>query len=418
MIFWILLKTLFLKGDVGKKIRFNLFNQHCFEYTNSSKFDRFLFLRELKSLLKSFLLMSSSKKTFPVGVGLYVLSNLFEEDKLKFITSSFENIDFVINKKEAHIYANLKCKILCLFFILVTFPYFFFKTFLSQKNRINNALLIRHVYLSLVLSSYIARNCKKIYFFHPHEPESNLIIKMLETMGIDVTVIPNTNPLFMYNKNIVGNKILLTLGYQVEELLFFNPNFQGSIFLEEDFHLAKYHNNFKPTNNSKICYYSHGSWLRLENNQHIPPFNEVKMELELLEYLKNNNLFKDINLTICLHPKEKENIVLEKAKKYYEDIFGHNIKFYLKNSYESFQEFHIGFGGLSSILFERIHCGYKSIIYENGIDNFPIENSLFNQFVISDLENLSQKINADLATNYENYFQNLKRYTYLHHSNA
>ena len=152
---------------------------YCFEYTNSSKFDRLLFLRELKSLLKSFFLISSRKKTFPVGVGLYVLSSSFVEDKVNFISSSFENIDFILNKKEAYSYANLKWKILCLFFILVTFPYFFFKTFLSQKNRINNALLIRHVYLSLVLSSYIARNCKKIYFFHPHEPESNLIIMML-----------------------------------------------------------------------------------------------------------------------------------------------------------------------------------------------------------------------------------------------
>ena len=35
------------------------------------------------------------------------------------------------------------------------------------------------------------------------------MIKMLETIGIDVIVIPNTNPLFMYNKNIIGNKILL-----------------------------------------------------------------------------------------------------------------------------------------------------------------------------------------------------------------
>ena len=129
MIFWILLKILFLKGDVGKKIRFNLFNQHCFEYTNSSKFDRLLFLRELKSLLKSFYLVSSRKKTFPVGVGLYVLSNSFVEDKVNFISSSFENIDFVLNKKEAYLYANLKWKILCLFFILVSFPYFFLKLF-------------------------------------------------------------------------------------------------------------------------------------------------------------------------------------------------------------------------------------------------------------------------------------------------
>ena len=418
MIFWILLRNLFLKGDVGKKIRFNLFNQHCFEYTNSSKYDRFLFLREIKSLFKSFFISKESKKIYPIGVGLYVLSNLFTKDKVEFISSSFENIDFVVNKKDIYSYSRLKFKILISIIILLTFPYFFSRTFFIQKDRINHTLFIRHLYLSLVLCSFLKANCKKIYFFHPHEPESNLIINMLETMDIEVIVVPNTNPLFMYNKNIVGNNILLTLGYQVEELLFFNPTYQGSIHLKEDFQLAEYHNNFSSKSNKKICYYSHGSWLRLENNQHIPPFNEVEMELELLEYLKNCELFKDIVLTICLHPKEKEKSVLEKAKKYYEEIFGNKINFYNKESYESFKEFHIGFGGLSSILFERIHCGYKSIIYENGTDDFPIKNSLFNQFVISDLEHLTQKINADFAANDYDYFQNLKRYTYLQHTNT
>ena len=117
---------------------------------------------------------------------------------------------------------------------------------------------------------------------------------MLETMNIEVIVIPNTNPLFMYNKNIIGNKILLTLGYQVEELLFFNPTYQGSILLKEDFQLVEYHNNFSSKSNNKICYYSHASWLRIENDQHIPSFNEVKIELELLEYLKNCKVYLKI----------------------------------------------------------------------------------------------------------------------------
>ena len=413
MIFWILLKTLFIKGDVGEKIRFNLFNQHCFEYTNSSKYDRFLFLREFKSLIKSFFQMSSRGKKIPVGVGLYVLSDSFEEEKVNFISSSFENIDFVLNKREVYSYSRFKFKILISILILLTFPYFFFRTFFIQKNRINHTLFIRHLYLSLVLCSFLKRNCKKIYFFHPHEPESNLMIKMLETIGIDVIVIPNTNPLFMYNKNIIGNKILLTLGYQVEELLFFYPNYQGTILFQEDIQLAEYHNNFISESNMKICYYSHASWLRVENDQHIPSFNEVKIELELLEYLNNNDLFKDIDLTICLHPKEKENSILERAKKYYKGIFGNNIYFFQKSSYESFNEYNLGIGAFSSILFERIYCGHKTLIFNQNIKEFPLENSDFHKFIINDIQKFKSKFNQAIVEETKGFYDGLEKYTFL-----
>ena len=36
--------------------------------------------------------------------------------------------------------------------------------------------------------------------------------------GINIIKIPNSNPLFMYNKNILANEIILTLQYQREEL--------------------------------------------------------------------------------------------------------------------------------------------------------------------------------------------------------
>ena len=414
MIFWILLKTLLLKGDVGKKIRFNLFNQHCFEYTNSSKYDRFLFLRELKLLFKSFFISKEGKKIHPIGVGLYVLSNLNIKGKVEFISSSFENIDFIVNKRDIYLYSTLKFKILISFIILLTFPYFFSRTFFIQKNRINHTLFIRHVYISLVLCSFLKANCKKIYFFYPHEPESNLIINMLETMNIDIIVIPNTNPLFMYNKNIIGNKILLTLGYQVEELLFFNPTYEGSILLKEDFQLKEYHNNFSSKSNNKICYYSHASWLRIENDQHIPSFNEVKIELELLEYLNSKGLFKDVELTICLHPKEKESSVIEKAQKYYKGIFGNDINFFQNSSYESFKEYDLGFGAFSSILFERIHCGYKTLIFNQHIKEFPLENSSFNKFIVNDIEKFKSKLNQAIIEETKVFFNGLIKYTFLH----
>ena len=80
----------------------------------------------------------------------------------------------------------------------------------------------------------------------------------------------------------------------------------------------------------KICYYSHAlTDLRVENDQHIPSFNEVKNRVGIIEgVLNNNDLFKDIDLTI-VYPKEKENSILEKAK-ILQGIFGNNIYIFQK----------------------------------------------------------------------------------------
>ena len=79
-------------------------------------------------------------------------------------------------------------------------------------------------------------------------------------------------------------------------------------------------------------------------------------------------------------PKGKESSVIEKAQKYYKGIFGNDINFFkilltnpLKNMILDLS--------FSSILFERIHC-YKTLIFNQHIKEFPLENSSFNKFIV------------------------------------
>ena len=89
---------------------------------------------------------------------------------------------------------------------------------------------------------------------------------------------------------------------------------------------------------------------------------------------------------------------------YYKDIFGSSVKFFEKSSYDSFSKFNLGFGCFSSILFERIHCGHKTIIFNNKVDEFPLKNSKFNFFVIKDLKDLKEKIEYSLGLDCKTFF--------------
>ena len=256
-------------------------------------------------------------------------------------------------------------------------------------------------------------DCEKIYFFSTHEPEANLLAHLLMKKNIKVVKIPNSNPLFMFNKNMVTDELILTLEYQFEEANLFYEDCDFEIKRWHPIGLNKYYNINKENQSSKkLCYYSHASWIRKSEDHHLPKFNEVELELNFLELIRNSNFFSNHEVYICLHPKEKTSSnILIKSKNYYKKIFGSNVQFYNNSSFESFEEFELGFGAFSSILFERIHCGYKTLIFNNLISEFPILNSDFNYFVMSDFENLLESIQCFVNENFDELTQ--RKYKYV-----
>ena len=423
MIFINLLFELFLKkNNTNKKIRYDFFNKHCFSLPNSAKDDRYIGIKQLMRNLNRLWLkrnyLIDKKNDIKSANYLYVLSPENIPKKLEFLRN-IDKIKAGISRDNLFLELNFFRKIQISLLLFTLYSFVIFYVFFFKKNRINIALFPEIILQCYLLIKKLKKlKCKKLYFFYTHEPESNFISHILISKNISIIKIPNSNPLFMFNKSMIASKVILTIGYQFEEIEIFSDYNNTSVENWSSFGLNKYHNiNFNNLKKNKLCFYSHASKLRKNMDHNIPSFNEIDMEIELLEYIKKNKCFSNYEITVCLHPKENESPNIKKDyMNYYKDIFGSSVKFFEKSSYDSFSKFNLGFGCFSSILFERIHCGHKTLIFNNKVDEFPLKNSKFNFFVIKDLNDLKEKIEYSLGLDCKTFFMNKTNYTYKNQS--
>ena len=409
----------FSKSFENKKIKNDLLYKHTFSFPESSKSDLFLPFRQFKRILfKIWNDTNQEKITFLKQKDsiIYCDTNLEKNDLIKYVRNYDKSVEFGLSRENLLVgfpfLKKLFFSILYLFLLIPVFLVIFFK-----RNLILNLTLLPEVYLqtkeTLRLVNHL--NINNLYFFHPHEPEANLIAFFMMKNGIKVTKIPNSNPLFMFNKSMLSSKVVLSLGYQKEEADFFY-NIDDGLKFEywEPKYLPKfYNNNFENPINNKICFYSNAAKIRKEMDNNLPVFNEVSMEIDLLDFIRTNNIFSKHDVTVCLHPKEKQSLEIKsKSIEYYKEIFGESVKFFEEISYHSFSKFNIGFGAFSSILFERIHCGYKTLIFNDRINEFPIIKSNFDYFLVKKLNDIEKKIDSSLLINSNNFFLDRLNYTF------
>ena len=418
----LLIELLLKKNELNKIIRNDFFNQHTFSLPNSSKNDVLIGLRQFKRFLFKVWISEPDKSDYFLngekGVYMYDIrpcdlvekSNyIFKEDNVKISGGLFRD----------NLLTSLPIIKRIFYSILATKLYFItsFIVFFKKKSRTNIALFPElSIECSILVHKLKNLNCKKIYFFSTHEPEANLLAHLMMKNDIRVVKIPNTNPLFMFNKSIVADELVLTLEYQHEEANLFYENCDFIIKSWKPHGLINYKRNSKnKESNNKVCYYSHGSWYRKNEDHNLPQFNDVDLELNFLKMASSSSFLRNIDIYVCLHPKEKSsNEVLEKSVAYFQNIFGTNVKFFdfQKKSLHSFKEFELGIGAFSSILFERIYCGYKTIIFNDKIDEFPIIDSNFSQFVFSKEDYFNAKIQESLNSSHTDFFGKNMKYTF------
>ena len=410
---------LFISNSLESKlIRKDLFTKHCYSLPESAKKDRYIGIKQAFRVFKILWKREYIRNTVRSNNCLYVIFKSDINSKKQYIEEqSGVKTEYGIYKNSILAYSSIFQKIIYTLLINILFlliiPIIFFKS----RNRIQLALFPEHIVgILLISSNLIKAKCKNLYFFHTHEPEANLLSKILMLSGINIIKIPNSNPLFMYNKNILANEIILTIQYQKEELGFYNKFTNNNIKYWHPEFLENFYNiNFNSINNKSIAYYSHASWIRLKEDHNIPYFNELEIEIDLLNKIKSSNYFNNKDVTICLHPKEKSSSeIIEKAYKYYADIFGKKVKFlnYSENSYNSFNKFNLGFGAFSSVLIERIHCGYRTILFTANLDEFPLNRSKFRYFTTNNIQEFENKINIGINMRCDIFFQNHFSYTY------
>jgi len=304
-----------------------------------------------------------------------------------------------------------------LFAALILFPFLILFSFSSH--RANYALFFRVIpeWISLIRLLKEHR-IKRIYHFCIYEHDANFITYLLSKRGILTSKIPSEVPLMFANKTIVADELCLCFAYQKEEV----KKFKDTMFVNkisqwlpemQITYLHHYTGRNLETPVNRIGFYSSAFWLRKKLGHSIADVGSYDAEEELLryiaDYLKKN---KDIRLTMFTHPYEKKTVQLfEETKQYYATIFGKELEERMEytgmeeKSTETFDRVNIGISVFSTIMFERISLGFKTLLAPLDKKDFPIEESPFRNICAYTKEQLFEKLDAGLVLSNEEFFK-------------
>jgi hypothetical protein len=285
-------------------------------------------------------------------------------------------------------------------------------------DRKNRALLIREVTeLAWLMEFLKANEIKHLYNFFPFEKDANLISLACKSLGIKVTLIPSSGPLWLHNHTMIADEIVFVVPYHYEE---YRAGLNSTIICDKIIkwipekaytYIDKYASGVFEEKKFVLGYYSHGSWLRsVKGNSH-DGISLLKSEERVLNDL-SRFLLEDsrFSLVIFPHPKERSTSMISETERYYSEKLPEN-QFTLFNTKkmtaEAFEEIDIAVAAYSSIVYERLFCGFKMIIGTEGIEGFPLKNSSLEKISYQGYESMKSMLLRYSELSKEEFFDQL-----------
>lgn len=342
------------------------------------------------------------------------------EKRTKYINRlSGENTKLIVGRSELLNPPSVFIACVIVLFLIISFPLVFLISVCSSNklrypfHKLNSIEALNILYLLR------KHNIKKLHYFCIYENDANLMAYALMKCGSVVNKIPSEVPLSFWNKTIVADSLSLCFRYQKDEYdLYKNTMYVKELnnwvpentFDLESFYTGK---NFS-VKKGTIGFYSSGMWLR-EKQGRIDVYdnaytNEKALFNFLLSFVKENPKYR---LVVFLHPIEKKN--MESTNKYYSG-FSESIELANLDTPNAHQFYNaeVGVTLFSTLSYERLFWGFKTIIYPLGYEGFPIKNSNFNNVCAKSEEELKIKLNSALEVSDEKFYEvnGLKDYCY------
>lgn len=389
--------------------------------------DRFSLLKTLLYLLRSVVKTPVKKITLPTSDKLIFDISSSDRDLrinyTKYFTGA-QAIDYT-DYNSLNVYPSFSQKIVCVLVFCLILPVFaFVALFIPKEKRAAASLLIEEI---IVLSNLLwicrTNNIKVTYHFSIYEVFSNLFAEALLSEQIKVVKIPSEVPLAMWNKKILASVLVICNAYQLEEveayketMLFDSTEFWGPELILDIKDLYKKEGHSKPE--FTLGFYSTGGWLR-KLLGHIDQGMKIEeQEMKVKRVLAQYALKKGISIGVFLHPREKKEEYLEHTKKHYEQVFrGVNYTFmpFDTANNKMFNKVDLAVAFNTTIMYERLYCGFKCLLVPLELNNFPLVNSPIKNICAFNEEEMEKKIEVFTAIDKKTYFRdnNLTAYAGL-----
>lgn len=283
-----------------------------------------------------------------------------------------------------HFYNKLSDSFLFFFLFL-----FFFPLAALSKNKGTIILIPVELIENIQLIRNIKNNnVKTIYFFCIYEKDANFAALLLKKYNVNCFKITSEVPLAVWNKTIIADHICICFGYQAEELVHFrNSMFYSDYMLwgPEKSHLVKslYDNEQQivlemEKSANTVGFYSTGGWLRkklghIDQDREIEE-NELLVLNTIIRYCKKEQK----KLLVFLHPREKAVENFQSTQLYYKEQLkqvDYEFANLTENTSALFAKVNLAVAFTSTVVFERLYFGFKTLIMPVGFENFPLPNS-------------------------------------------
>jgi hypothetical protein len=268
---------------------------------------------------------------------------------------------------------------------------------------------------------------KDLYTFNSFERYSNLLAIVLNKKGIKIHRVCSPNPLRVHYSKVIGDTFIFTSPYQRQEYELLKQNWRVKEFKNWPVYaFTKYLNlyykkNVPEASKNVIGFYSSGYSKRFRDKHSIVDDRFANAEIDLLKAL---NFFLKVNrqcrLKIFPHPIEKESIdTFEYCQKEYALLL-HDCKdqFFFNsingNTTDSFLTIDTAVSIGSSVNFERLFCGYKTLFVQLGFKTNPFEETIIDLINIKDVDHFNSKLYETLQLSNAEFFRqnNLEEFYY------
>ena len=432
-ILFIFLKSIFLYNSNNKTKSPELYYcgsclfKDSFRYPVNSRNDFLISIRIYKNIIYSLIFKKIEYENFKKNNGVAIIDRSLISSKIRrnyIYEYSGLKTDLVISKDNLLNFYSLRSSIIIFLFLVFSFlPIVVVSCF--SRNKLTYPLLVREIIECFTLNEILIKHrIKELFYFNIYERDSNIVAFYLMSKKLHVNKIPSEVPICFWNKIIVANTLCICFPYQLDEY----NQFKETIFIDEinnwgperillapKYVFKKNKNNDKPK--YKIGYYSSGYWLRShKGNVSLGDYFSVEKELmNVLDKYSNNY---NVQVVFFLHPLELKETNLTLTKNYYSEIIkNENIKISFDNtpSVLTFNEVDLGISIKSTLMFERIYYGYKTLLYCYKQKDFPVLNSSLNNIFI-DKKSFNETISKSLSfktSEFFNHFDIMKYSKYL-----
>lgn len=281
------------------------------------------------------------------------------------------------------------------------------------KNKSSLSLIFSEIIeVSNLMKVVESNSVNKLFFYSVYSIDANATALILMKEKVIVVKVVSLTPLQYWNKIIIADELAVSFSTQLNEAAAFKDSILvNKIYLWGPEGLTaffpRYTKDMYGAAKNKIGFYSTGSYVRqiAGDGKNVFGVGDEDAVLNMLkEYLA---LRPGLKLTVFLHPREKQEKFKEAVKEYYQKHF-QGLDYYICDnplpSANYFEMVDVGVALYSSSIFERLYCGFKSMLIKPENSTFIPPESL-SAITVTDANELTRTLDKYLNISNQEYFK-------------